>query len=187
MTITELETERLLLRQWQQSDYPAFAKMNADPAVMEFYPNTLSREESDAMANKIENLIAKHGWGFWAVELKNNNKFIGFVGLHEPTYSLPVKPCVEIGWRLYNKYWGRGYATEAAKAVLDFSFNKLDLNDVFSFTPVSNLRSRAVMERLNMMNTEQNFFHPLVPENSLLREHVLYKIDKSGWKELNIV
>ena len=185
MKIIELETERLLLRQWSKDDYSAFATMNADSVVMEYYPNTLTSEQSDALAEKFENMIAQQGWGFWALELKDQASFIGFVGLNEPGYTLPVTPCVEIGWRLDKKYWGRGYATEAAKAVLDFSFNKLNLNEIFSFTPASNLRSRALMERLNMLNTEQNFSHPLVPANNLLSEHVLYKIDKSAWLKGN--
>ena len=181
MKIIELETERLVLRQWLNEDYSAFAKMNADPVVMQYFPKILTREESNTMAVKIENRIAQNGWGFWAVELKGQASFIGFVGLNEPDYSLPVTPCVEIGWRLDKKYWGRGYATEAAEAVLEFSFKKLNLKEVYSFTPVSNSRSRALMERLNMLNTEHNFNHPLIPVNNPLREHVLYKIDKSGW------
>lgn len=185
MKTIELETERLLLRQWHKNDYSEFATMNADPVVMEYYPDILSGEQSNALADKFKNIISQRGWGFWAIELKYDGSFIGFTGLNEPGYALSFNPCVEIGWRLDKKYWGNGYATEAAKAVLDFAFTELGLKEVLSFTPVANLRSRALMERLDMLNTEQNFVHPLVPtigsRNNSLSEHVLYRIDKSGW------
>jgi len=102
----ELKTNQLLLRQWQKEDFPLFAKINSDPVVMEYYPSVLSEDESNAMAHKIESLISENSWGFWAVELIDEKKFIGFVGLHKPTYELPVTPCIEIGWRLAKEYWG---------------------------------------------------------------------------------
>lgn len=182
--IIEIETERLILRQWHDEDKPLFAKMNADPDVMKYFPAVLTVEESNVLAEKIETLIAKNGWGFWAVEIISTGEFIGFVGLNQPTYEVPVSSCVEIGWRLAKEYWGNGYATEAANACLDFAFQNLVLEDVYSFTAVSNKRSRAVMERLHMTNTETNFEHPLVPENHPLREHVLYKIDLSSWEKI---
>jgi len=180
--IIELATKRLKLRQWCQEDWPSFATLNADPVVMEYYPNVLSTEESNAIAQKFQALIAERGWGFWAVETMDEKQFIGFVGLHKPTYQLPVTPCVEIGWRLAKQYWGKGYATEAAKASLAVAFGKLDLPEVYSFTSVTNKRSQAVMERLQMINTMRNFEHPMIPENSPLREHVLYRIDKEWFK-----
>ncbi len=172
----ELKTDRLLLRQWKEEDFDAFAAMNADPEVMEFYPNIQSSEESFGMAKKFQNLISQKGWGFWAVEKLCDNSFIGFVGLHEPTYDLPVTPCTEIGWRLSKSSWGKGYAIEAAKAVLKFAFNELKLEQVYSFTSVGNLRSRSVMEKIGMKNTNANFNHPIIPEGHRLSEHVLYKI-----------
>lgn len=181
METIKLETKRLILRQWKESDFPVFAKMNADPAVMEYYPSTLSEEESSIMANKITTLISDQSWGFWAVETKKEKEFIGFVGLHRPGYDLPVTPCVEIGWRLGKKYWGKGYATEAAVESLRFAFEELELNQVYSFTSVSNLKSRSVMERIKMENTGNNFEHPHIPKGNLLREHVLYKITKEQW------
>jgi len=184
--IVELETDRLRLRQWKDSDFPIFAEMNADPIVMEYYPSTLKKQESDEVAKTFQSLILERGWGFWALERKSDEKFVGFVGLHEPQPDLPFSPCVEIGWRLAKKYWGEGYATEAAKQALKFAFEVLLLSNVYSFTSVLNLRSRAVMERLNMVNVNQNFLHPKVPDGSPLKEHVLYKITKDKWNETAI-
>ncbi|KHD08019.1 GCN5 family acetyltransferase [Candidatus Thiomargarita nelsonii] len=180
--IVELKTNQLLLRQWQKEDFPLFAKINYDSVVMEYYPSVLSEDESNAMAHKFESLISERSWGFWAVELIDENKFIGFVGLHKPTYELPVTPCIEIGWRLAKEYWGKGYATEAARVALKFAFEELGLNEVYSFTSVSNKKSWSVMVRLGMQNTGANFEHPIIPESHPLREHVLYKITKAQWK-----
>jgi RimJ/RimL family protein N-acetyltransferase len=178
------ETDRLLFRQWSKDDYPAFAKINADPVVMQHFPNTLHEVESNRLADKIAALIAHRGWGFWAVEIKHAEKFIGFVGLHKPDAKLPFTPCVEIGWRLGKAHWGKGYATEAAKAALNVAFKQLNLPEVYSFTSVSNIRSRAVMERLGMADTQRNFEHPNVPEGHHLREHVLYKLTKVEWEKV---
>ena len=182
MKIAELETERLLLRQWIEQDLPVFAELNSDLDVMEFFPKPLNREESDAMAQRCELLISERGWGFWATEIKESGKFIGFVGLHKPKATLPFSPCVEIGWRLLGNYWGHGYATEAAREALKYSFEILCLNEVVSFTTVANFRSQAVMERLCLRNIHQNFEHPDLPKGHALSEHVLYKITKSEWQ-----
>lgn len=179
--IAKLETERLILRQWTESDRVAFALLNADDRVMASLPAVLNKSESDALADRIEALIARRGWGLWALELKQNPQFIGFVGLHEPTYDLPFTPCVEIGWRLAREHWGKGYATEAANAALDYAFKVLALNEVYSFTSVINKKSRAVMQRLNMLDTQQNFVNPMLADNDSLREHVLYKIDRHSY------
>ncbi len=179
--VITLETNRLILRQWQQNDLVEFSKINADPIVMEYYPNTLNEEQSNNMVNYLKSLITERSWGLWAVEIKNNRQFIGFVGLHEPTHDLPVTPCVEIGWRLAREYWRQGYATEAAEQCLRFAFEQLKLQQVYSFTSVVNKKSATVMARLQMKNMESNFQHPILPENHLLREHVLYKITAEQW------
>jgi len=145
--IIEFETDRLRLRQWLATDREPFAALNADPRVMEFFPATLDRATSDAMADYCEALIAKRGWGFWAAEVKGSGQFIGFVGLHTPS-ELPFSPCVEIAWRLAFKHWGKGFASEAASGALQVGFGLLNLPEIVSFTAVRNLRSRAVMERL---------------------------------------
>lgn len=142
-----------------------------------------SRFESDAMADKCETLIAERGWGFWAVEIKATEEFIGFVGLHIPSTTLPCLPCVEIGWRLGRSYWGKGYATEAARAALQVGFERLALQEIVSFTAVRNRRSRAVMERLYMVRDKETFDHPEVPEEIGLREHCLYRISQKNWEK----
>lgn len=174
----EPRTARLRMRQWQAADRAVFAQMNADPKVMQFYPALLSRQDSDAMADRIEQLIAAQGWGLWALELRDSHEFIGFTGLHYPDASLPCAPCVEVGWRLHSDYWGYGYATEAANAALHVAFEELNCRDVYSFASVGNLKSQAVMQRLGMYNTNQNFEHPSIPEGNPLREHVLYCISR---------
>jgi RimJ/RimL family protein N-acetyltransferase len=178
----ELETARLKLRQWQISDLEPFAKMNADPRVMEFFPALLSRAESDAMAERIRSLIAQRGFGFWAAELKESGEFIGFVGLHIPTAALPFSPCVEIGWRLGLPFWGQGYATEAAREVLRFGFTELSLPEIVSFTALGNRRSQAVMRRLNMQPQPETFQHPDIPAGHSLREHCWYRLSREEWR-----
>ncbi len=178
-----LETGRLLLRQWRKSDYLPFAALNSDPKAMAYFPSTLSKNESDKMADRIASLISLRGWGVWALEEKNSQQFIGFTGLHEPTAELPCSPCVEIAWRLSKHYWGKGYATEAAEESLRYAFEVLDLMEVYAFTPIFHVKSRKVMRRIHMHNTFHNFAHPEVPPHSPFREHTLYKITKPQWSE----
>jgi len=155
--LIEIDTYRLRLRQWCSADREPFAALNADPRVMEFFPALLSRDESDAMADRCQTLITECGWGFWAVEVRNSGEFIGFVGLYTPAYGLSFSPCVEVGWRLDAKHWGKGYATEAARVALRVGFEQLALSEIVSFTSVGNIRSRAVMERLGMLDTGETF------------------------------
>lgn len=175
--LIQIETSRLLLRQWKPADRAPFAAMNADPKVMRHFPALLGRAESDAMADRCQVLIEERGWGFWAAELKAGGTFIGFVGLHTPSPSLPFSPCVEIGWRLAADYWGQGLASEAAWAVFETGFGTLDLSEILSFTAIENRRSRALMERLGMRETEE-FEHPGVPVGHPLRRHCLYRLDR---------
>lgn len=181
-----IETERLYLRQWQASDFAIFAAMNADAEVMRYFPKPLSSTVSDVIANKCQQLIADNGWGFWALSLKEHSKkagtFIGFVGLNNTHADLPCAPCVEIAWRLHKDYWGQGYATEAAQASLTFAFEALKLAEVVAFTAVINKPSQRVMERLGMINTQDNFNHPALTSSHPLAEHVLYKITQEQWQ-----
>jgi RimJ/RimL family protein N-acetyltransferase len=181
VTLIEPQTERLLLRQWRKQDREPFAALNSDPHVMEFFPAPLERSASDALANRIERSIAERGWGLWAAELMGSREFIGFVGLEVPSSALPYSPCVEVGWRLAHRYWGQGLATEAARAALCVGFGSVGLSEIFSFTSILNVRSRAVMERLGMVAEPNTFEHPNVPVGDRLREHFAYRLTRSAW------
>ncbi|MVW79616.1 GNAT family N-acetyltransferase [Bordetella sp. 02P26C-1] len=178
--VREIETDRLMLRQWRDSDYPPYACMCADAETMCYFPRVLSEEESFSMAERNRALIDVRGWGLWAVEYKPTKQFIGFLGLHVPTVELPFSPCVEIGWRLERHHWGNGLATEGAKAVLDFAFDDLALPEVVSFTSLNNKRSERVMQKLGMVRDALTFQHPALPEGHELREHVLYRKKHPG-------
>lgn len=173
--IYQLQTQRLLLRQWQTNDFVEFAKMNASEKVMKYFPRLLSQDESYQVAENLAQNIAENGWGFWAIEDKFTGKFIGFTGLKQTPECLSFSPAIEIGWRLSSESWHKGFATEAAKKVIDFAFNELRLTEVVSFTAKINQPSERVMQRIGMINTGLTFQHPLVDKNSPLREHVLYK------------
>ncbi|KDP87086.1 GCN5 family acetyltransferase [Cupriavidus sp. SK-3] len=179
-----LDTARLRLRQWREADFAPFAALNADPVVMACFPAPLDRAASDAIALRCQSLIAARGWGFWAVERKEDGAFIGFVGLHEPAATLPFSPCVEIGWRLSRAHWGRGYAAEAARAALQFGFGRLALAEIVSFTALPNVRSRAVMERLGMV-ADGTFEHPALAQDSPLLLHWLYRMSAQRWQSLS--
>ncbi len=174
---SELRTERLLLRRWGPEDRDAFAALNADPAVMEHFPSVLSRAESDALADRIEQFHAERGYGLWAVEVPGVTPFVGFTGLAVPRFEAHFTPAIEIGWRYAAAHWGKGYATEAARAVLAEAFEHLDINEIVSFTVPGNLPSRAVMERIGMTyDAKDDFEHPGVPEQ--WRKHVLYRVGR---------
>jgi len=173
----ELRTHRLYLRRWRASDRETFAALNSDPRVMEYFPAPLRREESDALVARIESHFEQHEFGLWAVEIVDLAPFAGFVGLSVPRFEANFTPCVEIGWRLAAEYWGCGYVTEGARAVLAFGFEQLRLAEIVSFTAPGNLRSRRVMERLGMThNPSDDFDHPALAEGHPLRRHVLYRL-----------
>jgi RimJ/RimL family protein N-acetyltransferase len=174
---TTLTTARLRLGHWREEDLTAFAAMNADPRVMEFMPKLLSRAQSDALAERISQNFAIHGFGGWTIEVPGVADFIGFAGLSVPRFEAHFTPCVEIGWRLAYDFWGFGYATEAARAALEYGFQEIGLQEIVSFTTTKNQRSRRVMERLGMKRSEQDdFLHPLLEESHPLRAHVLYRM-----------
>lgn len=165
----DIRTERLVLRTWRDSDRAPFAAMNADPVVMEHFPATLTREESDAFVDRIQAHFAAHGYGLWALE--HEGHFLGFTGLSWAE-GLPMSPCLEVGWRLAQPAWGYGYATEAARAALEVGLAHTD--SVVSLTALTNVRSWRVMERLGMRR-EYEFDHPRVPDDSPLKRHYLYR------------
>lgn len=181
MVVKMIETPRLILRQWLETDYSSFAEMSANPEVMRYFPKILNRSESDAYIDKLKAIIQKQGWGFWAVELKETQQFIGFVGLHDQPTQFSFSPCVEIGWRLDHAFWGRGYAPEAANAALAFAFDQLKLEKVVSFTTLDNKKSQKVMEKIKMRKITE-FQHPALDLNHPLSWHVLYEISKQEFK-----
>ena len=170
-----IETERLILRPWRGSHRAPFAAMCADPQVMAHFPAILSREESDAVVDRMADHQSIHGFCFFALERKDDGAFLGFTGLMTLKPENPLQPGVEIGWRLAREAWGAGHASEAARAAIAHGFEALGLTEIVSFTATENLRSQAVMPRIGMTRrAELDFDHPAVPEGHRLRPHVVY-------------
>ncbi len=171
-----------MLRQWREEDLAPFAALNADPEVMRYFPAPLTRTQSDEFARFAQGMIAVHGWGLWAVEVRGGTPFIGFVGLGRPRFEAHFTPAIEIGWRLDRPHWGQGYATEAATAALTFAFEEPDCSEVVSFTSLVNEPSLRVMRRLGMSHDPaDDFDHPAVPDGPL-RRHALYRISREQWR-----
>lgn len=179
-----LATPRLTLAPWTEHDLAPFAALNADPEVMRYFPKTMSAEESDALVGRLRDMWAEHGYGFSAVRRRQDDAFIGMVGIQKilnPAY--PFAPAVEVGWRLAKTFWRQGYAREAAQAALAHGFDVLDLNEIVAFTTVANLPSRAVMTNLGMTrNSADDFLHPLIAGENPLRPHVLYRLKRDDFR-----
>lgn len=183
-----LLTQRLLLRPLREDDRDEFFAINSDPLVCEHLPSTLSRSESDALMDRICAHFAEHGFGLWAVEIPGERSFAGCVGLARPTWTAAFTPCVEIGWRLAPATWGRGIATEAARAALAYGFTKLRLEEIYACTVPANVRSLRVMRRIGLRpdfrySTDGTFEHPRLPEGHPLRRHVLYVTTQTEWTQ----
>lgn len=179
MTI-QLQTPRLILRQWQESDTAPFIQMCADDQVMRYFLKKLNADEAIAFMNRLRDAIDTRGWGLFAVELKATGEFIGFIGLHIHPPEFEIADTPEIGWRLLPQYWHQGYATEDAKAVLKYAFRNLRLDKVISFTACQNTASERVMQRIGMEKVRE-FDHPLIPTDHPLSQHVLYEIQRSDY------
>lgn len=176
-----LETDRIVLRDWSGDDLEPFAAMNADERVMEFYPAIIGREDSDALAMRLQKDMDVIGFGLYAVEVRSTGNFIGYVGISEVRFPTDFAPALEIGWRLSAQSWGHGYATEAARACMAYAFSKFEFPDLVSFTTHRNMKSIAVMERIGMQrNPADDFEHPNLPAGHPLRPHVLYRIENPG-------
>lgn len=181
--MAELLTDRLLLRQWRESDRATWAALNADPEVMAHFPAPLTRAQSDAFVTWAAEHIRRHGWGLWAVEVRASGEFIGDIGLMEVTFDAPFAPAVEIGWRLAKEAWGHGYATEGAQAALAHGFRELGLDEIVSFTTTTNVPSQRVMQRIGMRHDASgDFEHPRIQRGDRLCRHVLYRIDAATWR-----
>ncbi|MFN0065226.1 MAG: GNAT family N-acetyltransferase [Chlamydiales bacterium] len=179
-----IQTDRLILRQWNDENFVSFAELNADPRVMEFFPAPWTREESKTSMQTARKHIEMYGWGKWAVSLLATGEFIGSIGLEEIDFQASFSPNIELGYRLAFEHWGKGYAFEGAKAALEYGFSHLNLQEIVAFTPVQNLRSQHVMKRIDMHNDpSHNFDHPKLAEGHPLKRHVLYRLTATEWRE----
>ncbi|HTV73281.1 MAG TPA: GNAT family N-acetyltransferase [Candidatus Acidoferrales bacterium] len=171
-----LRTPRLLLRPWRTSDYSAFVEIDSDPRICEFYPHHHDRLESAALAERHHARLARDGFGFWAVEVPGEADFIGFIGLQSVPFEAHFTPAMEIGWELAYEMWGRGLATEGARAALAFGHDILELDEIVAMTNIYNARSRRVMEKLGMhYDARDDFDVPVIPQDHPLRRYVLYR------------
>ena len=173
-----IETHRLVLRPWLESDLEPFINMNSDPKVMRFFPKTLEPAQTEQFYKEIVQEFSEYGYGLYAAEEKESEKFMGFIGFHQAKFEVDFCPCVEIGWRLDKKYWGRGYATEGAEACLEHGFANLNLDKIYSFTSNINYASQRVMQKIGM-TFERYFDHSKIPVGNPLRPHVCYCIGKT--------
>lgn len=171
------ESERLGFRLWKDSDKARFAKMNADKDVMAFMPKSLTPKESNNFILKIEDHFTDKNYGLWAVDVKSTGSFIGFIGFYTAKFDSDFTPCVEIGWRINKVHWNKGYATEGARACLEYGFNNLGFDKIYSFTSKINVRSIRVMEKIGLIY-EKDFDHPNLEADNPLRPHVLYITSK---------
>lgn len=184
--IDQLETTRLLLRRWKESDVEPFAAMNANPEVMKYFVRTLTPDQTADMVANLDARFDSEGFGLWAVEVRDSGDFIGFTGLSRPKFEFFFTPCVEIGWRLNHTAQGKGYATEAAKEVLRDGFERLALEEIVSFAAAINERSINVMKKIGMKrNASEDFRHPMIDPASPLAPHVLYRLSRHDWRNLS--
>ena len=168
-----LETERLIMRRWQDSDREPFAELNGDPDALRFFPSTLERAASDALIEVIESRFDSQGYGLWALEVAATGEFIGFTGLNPMPDDVPGAGGMEVGWRLVKRAWHQGYATEAASAALEVAFGGVGLPEIWSMTAVLNEPSIAVMRRIGLTEVDR-FDHPRITPGDPLRPHVTY-------------
>lgn len=182
-SIVELTTERLLLRAWWDADREPFAALNADPEVMRYFPGPLTRDQSDAMVDRLAAGFADRGYGLWAVEVRATGEFIGFVGLTPAPDEIPAAPATEIGWRLARAHWGQGFASEAARAVRDHAFGPLGFTDLVSFTTVTNAPSRRVMAKLGMTHDPAEDFNNPGLKGWAAARHVVYRLAAAAHPE----
>lgn len=175
-----LTTSRIILRQWSDADREPFADINADPEVMEHYPRPLTRSESDQVLDRLAAHIDEQGFGLWAAERRSDRQLLGFVGLQRVPFDAHYTPAIELGWRLRRDAWGRGYATEAARACADFAFDNLGIAELFAMARPGNEPSRRVMDRLGMTHDPgDDFRYPPAGQPGSL-EYVLYRLPNPG-------
>ena len=170
-----IETQRLLLRDWKEEDIEPFAVLNSDTEVMRYFLQPLTAEESVAFYRRMKDEFIQYGYGLYAIEKKDDGAFIGFTGFHNITFEVNFAPGIEIGWRIRQEDWNKGYVTEAAQACLAYAQKRLPFKLVWSFTSLRNKASQRVMQKIGMEKAGE-FLHPNVPNGHPLKEHVLYRI-----------
>lgn len=177
-----IETERLLLRTWEEKDIEPFYSMNQDPKVIECLAGPMDIEQVKDFVKKMNTQQEERNYSLWAVEIKESGEFIGFIGLNYTDWEADFTPAVEVGWRLDSKYWGNGYAPEGAKACLEYGFNKIGLEEIISLTVPFNSNSRRVMEKIGLKrDLNGDFTHPKLPKDHRLSQHVLYRLKKDSY------
>lgn len=169
-------SERLGFRNWKTSDIDKMAEINANKQVMEFFPSTQTAEQTALFIERMQQLLARTGFCYFAVDALEDGKLIGFIGMAEQTFDAAFTPCIDIGWRLHPDVWGKGYATECAKACLEYAFHTLKLKKVYAMAPAINQKSIAVMQKIGM-HYVTNFMHPLLLSDERLKDCVLYEIN----------
>jgi RimJ/RimL family protein N-acetyltransferase len=179
---TIIETERLILRTWQKQDADPYFQINQDPKVIEFLPRSLTMEQVNDFIPAVNSHQDKHGYTLWAACLKETEELMGFIGLNYTTFESDFTPAVEVGWRLGSQYWGKGYATEGAKASLEYGFKKCCLKEIVSFTVPANVRSLRVMQKIGLKRDLNGAFaHPKLPDDHKLSHHFLYRLSAADY------
>jgi ribosomal-protein-alanine N-acetyltransferase len=170
-----IATPRLFLRKWRAADVPIYVQMNQNKDVMQFFPGFYTEEETMQQLQNTEQTMQIYGYSLYALERRDTGQFIGFTGFAHPSFQAHFTPCVEIGWRIHPQHWQKGFATEAAKACLQYGFRELGFTTIYSFTSIHNLPSERIMQKIGMH--KQGFFnHPNIADGHKLQLHVLYKI-----------
>jgi RimJ/RimL family protein N-acetyltransferase len=176
-----LETDRTILRPWTDSDLDPWVALNSDERVMEFFPSTYTRERAERSAALLRERLERDGYGWWVLEIKGGASFAGVIALQDVPFEAHFTPALEVGWRLRHDHWGRGYATEGARAALEFAFSELQRDEVVAMTAALNEPSQRVMQRLGMTRDPNgDFEHPAVAAGHPIRPHVLYRIRRNG-------
>tara|TARA_B110000208_G_scaffold189213_1_gene250322 strand:- start:870 stop:1403 length:534 start_codon:yes stop_codon:yes gene_type:complete len=171
------KSERLGFRNWNENDKSKMGMINSDPKVMEHFPTIPTQKQTDEFIDRMKTQFSKNGFCYFAVDKLDSNEFIGFIGIAEQNFESDFTPCVDIGWRLAQTEWGKGYATEGAKKCLEFAFNEIGLENIKSICPETNDKSEKVMKKIGMKKAK-NFNHPLLSEYKELEKCALYEIEK---------
>lgn len=176
-----LETERVILRDWQEQDLEDFARINADPLIMEFYPDHLDEKASAHLMQNFQKHIDQEGYGFFALESKEDGRFMGFSGLSAVPKSLPFSPAVELAWRLDYDYWGKGYASEIAGALIEYGFSVCKLKEITAYCVQEHMRARHLLEKLGFASdAKEDFTYAPSRSSKKTQAYSLYRLQAKG-------